>query len=236
MGNAMSDKQPREILLNPENKPIHAAIGQAIDSYAMVEGSQVFILEAILAIPPQMASVVFFSVQNVRSRHEMMQAILAIKHVDKYKKFWGKCGAFLQKLADFRNAVVHWHPVVAVYLDKKGAIQDHGYELKHGSAGNSFLPIRTRDFPDFLKDCQYIQQELLAFNGYLKGDSAYSASQDRFLQPNLRRNLAVLRQPPKLKEPQPPPKSSRASAKRPKPSSKQRRLRALAAQKRQRDV
>jgi hypothetical protein len=111
---AAESKPP--ILLNPEHKEIHSAIGRAVDAYAMVEGSQVFILQSILAIAHQPAATIFYAVQNVRTRHEMIQSLLNIRFGDTYKKYWASCGKFLQKLADFRNAIVHWQPVVTIYV------------------------------------------------------------------------------------------------------------------------
>jgi hypothetical protein len=70
----------KTILLNPESKEIHAAVGSAIDLYAHMEGSQSMLLETILAVPPHMASIVFFSVQNVRSRNEMIQSLLSARY------------------------------------------------------------------------------------------------------------------------------------------------------------
>jgi hypothetical protein len=90
IGDIMSDKPlaeqvPHEILLNPDHKEIHAAVGRAIDAYSHVEGSETFLLKTLLGTSPAMAGVVFNAVQNVHSRHEMIESMLELKHGEKYK-------------------------------------------------------------------------------------------------------------------------------------------------------
>jgi hypothetical protein len=210
------------ILLNPENKEIHSAMGRAIDAYANVEGSQVFLLETILGISTKEAVTIFFAVQNVRFRHEMFEQLLSAKHKDKYNEFWNKCGSFLEKLSKFRNAIVHWAPMVAIHRDKSGKVVQLEHKLGHPS--KSLLDITTTSISDFVKDCRYIQQEISALKRSLMDDDPALALPDKFQKPNLRRNLAVLQPPPKPKAPQP-----RRPPSVPKLSAAQKRAKALKA-------
>jgi hypothetical protein len=203
------------ILLNPEHKEIHSAIGQALDAYASVEGSQVMVLEAILKVSSSEAAIIFFSVQNTRSRCDMFDELLKVKHQSNYTKFWSKCQAFLLKLASYRNAVVHWHPVVALYQDSSGKVVDHAHELSDPWGGGYYHDIRSGDIPAFVEDCRYIEQELHALKRDLSGEPVELASPNRFVQPVIRENLAALRRPQMPKAPQAPrppsvPKLSRA--------------------------
>ena len=145
------------ILVNPETKEIHTAVGQAVDAYAGVEGAQAQMMEALLKLSAREASIIFYSVQNVRSRHEMIQELLKLRHKDKYKKFWSACWKFLRKLAIFRNALVHWHPILVVYLDESGQNTDDDHDHALGPPmGGDFEAVKASDIPPFLKDCHYI--------------------------------------------------------------------------------
>jgi hypothetical protein len=192
------------IVLNPENKEIHAAIGKALDAYASVEGAHVRVLESILKITPREAAIVLFSVQNARSRYEMIQELLKINHQEKYAKFWAGCQSFLLKLASYRNALVHWHHIMVVYMDKSGKFDGQSHELQDPWGGAYYDEIKASDVPAFDKDCRYIEQEIHALKRDLDGEPLERASPNRFLKPNLRQNLAVLPVRPKPKEPKAP--------------------------------
>jgi hypothetical protein len=222
----------RIVLLNPEQKDIHAPIGQAIDAYAHLEGSISMVLEALLGTSAAMASTVFFAVQNVRSRHEMIQSMMNLVHGNKYDAYWAKCAAFLQNLAKFRNALVHWQPRLTLYTTKTLKISRTAHELgAPTTAGSeSFLNIRAQDIPPFINDCRYIQQEIYALVHALNGGAPPAASPDKFLKPAIRPNLASLRPRPTPRAQKPRPQSSPASGRQKGSrtlSAKQRRLRAL---------
>jgi hypothetical protein len=195
------------VLLNPETKEIHAAMGRAIDAYANLEYSLTFLLQTLLAVPPHEASIVLFSVQNVRSRLEMIQTLLSAKHQDKYRKFWTKVSAFLFKLSVFRNAIVHWTPALSIYQSKDGKVTKHEHELMHPWNSPKYSTVTTKNIADFIADCRYIEQEIYALKRDLSGEPPERASPHRFLAPKIRPNLAHLRphQTPKERQPRRPP-------------------------------
>ena len=69
------------------NAQFHSAIGASLHKYSRVEVTQVRILEAILKIELTPASTLFFSVQNVRTRNEMIAGLLRHYHGDKLLSF-----------------------------------------------------------------------------------------------------------------------------------------------------
>lgn len=218
------------ILLNPENKAIHEAIGRAVDANAHLEGSQAMLLEQILGVPPHAAWIIFFSAQNTRARYEMLQALLSLKHGDKYTRFWKACGTFLQRLSKFRNALVHWQPAVSLYQNEKG-LSHHAHELMHPTK-MEFRTLKTEDVPNFVKDCRYIEQEIHALSRELKSPSG--TPPDKFSKPNLRQNLAVLeRRTSKARQSQKPQSKPMSLGKAKKLSARQRRERALRGSKQQ---
>lgn len=210
------------ILLNPEKTDLHTAIGQAVEAYAKVEGAQSMVLERLLNISSHEATVIFFSIQNVRTRNEAFQTLLTIKHKEKYTKFWKKVASFLSTLSKFRNGVVHWAPAVVLYRSKEGKTVKHEHELMHPAYNSKFDLIDRTKIDNFVKDCRYIEQEIHALKRELDGDPPERASPHRFLRPSIRPNLAFLQPPPtpKARQPRRPPSV-------PKLSAAQRRAKAL---------
>jgi hypothetical protein len=196
----------------PENyieKAIHAHMGQAIEAYSRVEQIQVQLLAVVLRLEYKMAAAIFYSVQNVRSRNEMIQTLLTLKYGEKYKEFWDSCTAFLSKLSVFRNAIVHWHPITIIALFSG----DRDYGLKNTSPLKQTRTLEAKDFPAFIGDCSYITMEIETFMWMLRGDAPQQQPswQEKFSQPITRQNQADLRPPPKPKAPKRPRKPSRAS-------------------------
>jgi hypothetical protein len=173
------------ILLNPETKEIHVLVGQAVDAYTHLEGAQAIMLEALLETPIRVAWIIYFSVQNSRGRLDMIGEILEAKHGTKYSKFWKECSKFLQKISQFRNALVHWQLGVSIYRDDEGGTL-HAHELMHPLGLATHETIRPNDIPDFIKDCRYIEQEIGALGRELKKPAA--ALDQRFTSPNIRKN------------------------------------------------
>ena len=91
------------------------AIGESIQAYAMVEAHQAAVLKALLSTDFRRAHTIFFAVQSVRSRSELLENLLQLELRSDLQKYWASCSNFLQKLANFRNAIAHWHPHVNVY-------------------------------------------------------------------------------------------------------------------------
>jgi len=147
---------PRTIPLNPENKAIHAQIGKAIEAFAMVEGAQAMLIQKLLNIDLQSAYAIFFAVQNVPSRNEMLTTLIRVRHGGKYDSYWRSCRVFLQKLAEFRNALAHWHPVVSVFTDKEMNERRFEYEIMDIRPSKSTAAIGVDGISPFIEDCRII--------------------------------------------------------------------------------
>jgi hypothetical protein len=210
-----------------QRKVIHGAIGEAMEAYAEVEMTLASVLRLLLHTELLEAHAVFFAIQNVRSRNELFQTLLTIRFKDDIKKFWNSCDKFLLTLAQYRNAIAHWHPLVTIYLDKndKATLKN---AIGHPAIRSSYKPLEIDDFPPFIKDCLYIRQELSGLISLLKDSPA--TFPDKFRQPIARRNQGVLRPHRKTKAQQHPPQSSRGKAPA-KQSAKQRRQRAFSKTK-----
>lgn len=211
---------------------LRVQIGESIEAYASVEAKQAFLLATILNLDWRRACVIFFAVQNVRARGEMVEELLGQGFDERLKKYWNSCNRFLEKLVRFRNALAHWQPYSNLYEGPKG---ERHYEPALGPPTLSDLkPLEAADLPAFVEDCEYIGGEIHKLDAMIKsGPRAWS---EKFQPPAIRQNRAVLRPLRTAKElqSQRPPSKPNFLQKGRKPSAKQRRQRAMskAAKKR----
>ena len=172
------------------------AIGTAVQAYGEVEASQSRLLQCILGVTITQAQTVFFTVQNVRGRNELFHSLLAHKYGDKHKKYWESCGRFLHTLSIFRNAIVHWHSLTIVYVNRTGdktkAPKSPEPAIRNPMPGRSGKTLRLDDFGPFIVDCGYIRAELDQFSGFLRQDDPDDdpTLHERFSRPLPRQNRA----------------------------------------------
>ena len=108
------------ITIREMRRELRMQIGESIEAYASVEARQAFLLKSILRIDYRKSCTIFFAVQNVRARGEMIQDLLDHGCDERLRNYWKSCNAFLLKLAQFRNALAHWQPYVNLYEDGGG--------------------------------------------------------------------------------------------------------------------
>jgi hypothetical protein len=210
----------------PYTNQLHQTVGKAIASYARVERMLTLLLGALLNIDTNQAHVVFFAIQNTRSRNEMFEALLTMHFKGAVKKYWDSCGAYLLALATFRNAIAHWHPYENTHLADPAKREA---TLQHPVPESNYKSIGVDEIAPFLADCRYIQGELTMLVEAVR-KSAPSTLPEKFQQPIAHRNQALLqpRRKPKAQQPQRPPSRASGLHKGRKPSARQRRERALA--------
>jgi len=187
---------------DPDDAPLLQAVGRAISDYAQVEFTLASILQNILGIDFRQAHAIFFAIQNTRARHELYQTLLELQFKSGIRKYWSSCGAFLQKLGLFRNALAHWHASVTMYVSKdENETPESEYRLSHPVPGSGFRTIGLEDLKLFTADCNAIRKDLTALVFLTK--ERPDALPEIFLKPISHRNQADLRPPPRPKAPQP---------------------------------
>jgi hypothetical protein len=67
------------VTIREMRQEIRVQIGESIEAYAPVEAKQAFLLKSILNVDYRKACIIFFAVQNVRARGEMIQDLLGHK-------------------------------------------------------------------------------------------------------------------------------------------------------------
>jgi hypothetical protein len=202
----------------PEPSSLHLAVGRGIDAYSRVEAEQAFLLKAILKTDIRTAYLICFAVQNTRSRVDLIENLLRYKFSNKFETYWDSCSKFIGILAQFRNAIAHWHPSLKIYSDVSN-------ELRYVQSIAPPVPsnlrhIEEKDIPAFVADCENICAALRDLSKFIS--SRRRSLPQKFQQPLAYRNQADLQPPPIPKAPQPlrPPS-------RPKLSRAQKRAKAL---------
>lgn len=214
---------------------LYAAVGRAIGAYASAESAQVTLLAVILQIDRERAQIIFYAVQNARNRTEMFESLLHRTYGDVFHAYWAQCSQFFAKVTLFRNAVAHWHSGFRVSVGGSHKGPQRGRPiLRHPIPGRDVAPLSSEQFPSFMEDCKYIQEEFRGLALFLHEATQDSPLPEKYRQPTIRPNLADLlpRRKPKARQPQRPPSRASDEQKGKKPSRKQRRQRALAAAKR----
>lgn len=208
---------------------LHKAIGKAIDAYSLVEGAQAVLLEHLLKISPLQSWVVSKAIQNTRARGAMFGELINIRCEGQLDKHWAKCQNFLFRLADFRNAIVHWH--MGMMYVRHPNFSDSRFALM-AMPPNGTLPITELEIGPFIDDCEYIKAVLVELWVIIDGwpSTSIEASAIRPIRPNA---AAIPKsRNPKASQPQrPPSKPSLLRKSGKKPSSAERRRHALGQKK-----
>lgn len=195
-------------IITPDRDEFLRTVGEAVEAYARVEASLARLLSTILEIDAWEAEVVFYTIQNVKSRNEMFRNLMANKFNARYDAYWKSAANYLNILSAFRNALVHWHPQPNAVV---GGISYIESAIRNPMPGKT-VKLNRKSIAPFLDDCSYIRGEIDHLAGAIR--AAYSgktdeASLEKFSQTLTRRNQSVLEPPPMRKAPEPPPASSR---------------------------
>src|SRR5260370_14951233 len=191
----MAAGQSRDILLK--------AIGEAVEAYTAVEAAQFQLLAIILGVNDDKAAIIFFAVQGVRSRQQMLEALLLEIYGQTYQKYWASYTSYITKLSEFRNAIVHWHHVT---ISNAEGPSEAG--IRPATPTGRGRALTVSQLRPFIQDCIRARVETDQFATFLR-DGGEPTLRDRFLQPLTYRNQAALQPPPTPKAQQSQPRSSR---------------------------
>jgi hypothetical protein len=186
------NKSPEPIpVLGPSlPKQVHEAIGKAIEAYALVEGEQVLVLQSVIGSDYPTATIIAFSM-NANSRCQMIGELLGRTYKGTLDTYWNSCRKFLGKLAQYRNAIAHWHPYVEIYEDQSNKVYIK-HVLNQPKLGKKiYESLDDQSVLPFIKDCHYIRSQLQDLNNEVlrKPDAEFA---ERFGRPLARQNEALI--------------------------------------------
>ncbi|MEN3238963.1 hypothetical protein PUR29_36620 [Methylobacterium ajmalii] len=141
------------VLVTEDQSEFHRKVGEAFEYYSRFEGYHSRILSSILNIDDDQGTLIFFTVQNVKSRNELILSLLEMKYGIKYRDFWRSVATFIENLAAFRNVLAHGHRIV---LGESG--------LHHPMPGK-YSTILGSQIKYFLEDCELMNHVLSVFRG-----------------------------------------------------------------------
>ena len=179
------------------------AIGEAVEAYTAVEAAQSQLLAIILGVNDDKAAIIFFAVQNVRLQQRMFEGLLLEKYGQTHQKYWASYASYIFKLAEFRNAIVHWH-----HITIQNATGPSEAGMRRPTPKGRGYAVTVSQLRTFIQDCVRARLETDEFATFLR-DGGGPTLHDRFLRPIVYRNQAVLPPLPMPKAQQSQPRSSR---------------------------
>ena len=141
--------------------------GKAIQKYAELEHSLGSLYAFLMGVPPEIAGITFFKIQNTRSRTAILDKLLKRKCGNTYNVFWNPLGKLLGELDQKRNEIVHWGTIVEIVLGAQDGTQelvlmpsnlwDHKLEPR----------INGEDLYAFIVKCDFIQRSVNVFEAVI---------------------------------------------------------------------
>lgn len=92
----------------------HVTRSGAINEYSRIENFLCGLMAHFLGAEPEPTAIIFYRINNARSRNTMIEQLMTRRYGDTYSKFWsgykGQPGIikFLRKADQGRNEIVHW--------------------------------------------------------------------------------------------------------------------------------
>jgi hypothetical protein len=169
---------------------VHEAIGKAIEAYALVEGEQVLVLQSVIGSDYPTATIIAFSM-NANSRCQMIGELLGHTYKGALDTYWKSCRKFLGKLAAYRNAIAHWHPLVEIYEDQSNRVYIK-HVLNHPKSGKLYESLDDQSVLPFIEDCHYIRSQLQDLNNEVLRKPRNAEFDERFGRPLARQNEALI--------------------------------------------
>lgn len=154
---------PMDALYLFDQSPTHThfmiARSQAIEQYANIENALATICAHLMDVKPDICGVMFYKMNNARSRLMVIDRLLHKKHGNTYNLFWNSLFKELRQLDDRRNLIVHW-------ITKKSGQSSPG---TNGIFWSSLIAPNTHDVNE--NASELFQTDLYAF--ILKCDFFY---------------------------------------------------------------
>ena len=156
----------------------------AIDAYARVERSLVYLLTTILEVDIKYTSLIVSKITVARFRNKVVHDILDDKTENRYEKFTKSAFKIVDKLDATRNKVVHWH-MHQNAMDNPDIDEENLYMLiPLGDAFADSPRLYRSNITDFFRKANFLALELMTFDHFLIGmaEDLPQPWRDRFSQ------------------------------------------------------
>lgn len=138
--------------------PIWAARGRSIQSYSALEQALCRVFAEAGGMSHAAASVIFFRINNARSRGQMLEKLIRLKHGAAYNVFVTSLLKNMSPIDQRRNEIVHWQSVNNVAIDADGktvaviTLRPPNY---WETTGQSAPSITVADLSEFNAKCEF---------------------------------------------------------------------------------
>lgn len=141
------------------------ARAKAVEEYGKIEQSLCLLVAALLQIDPGYAGILFFRINNARSRNEAVQALVRKRDGTKFNRFLNPLFKMLNATDQVRNQIVHWSIAHSVSWSPTGG-QLHDWHLMPPNVWDrkSETPIiSTQHLDEFADKCDVLSRSINMF-------------------------------------------------------------------------
>lgn len=155
-------------MANDDINLLMLARGSAIQAYANLEQSLCFLFSSFLGTTPELASFVFYKINNARARNTIMLDLFKRQyHLKKHEVFIKSALQFIRPLDQSRNEIVHWHALGKTSTSETGVTTEVMLAPPNfwvtTKAGTSHAKFDLDSLVEFSQKCNFISEILMMF-------------------------------------------------------------------------
>lgn len=175
------------------------ARAEAIDAYAELERSLMFLLSLMIGGKQHHSSIILSRLHNTRSRNVIIQKIVDNDTNKKYRLFTNSAFKMVSEADEFRNHLVHWHMIQMNTIDRSTSGEKYYALIPTGPLTGKFPRIYKKEIDDFRVKTKFLALQLNNFETFLNPEIPLS---DDWPQPLRDIFLQALSYPPQAGHPQ----------------------------------
>ena len=143
--------------------------GKAIASYAGVEQGLCMLFSVFADVKLDVASLIFFRIQNTKTLGEIFDLLLKKKHGEHYSVFWKSFDKTVRQLTETRNRIVHWsvaNNITGDGLAGLGLVPPDFWNMKMDQK-----QVTKDDLIEFMMKCDFVNRLCTMFFLYLQPET-----------------------------------------------------------------
>jgi hypothetical protein len=186
MSDASQNFDLAEALRHQSRQDLALARAVALDAYAAVEASLCALFARLLGTDEGSAGIVFYRINNARSRNGMIEKLLKRRKGADHNLWWNSMVAIMRIADERRNEIVHWHGVAHIFQNETTSefVVTHRLEPPNYLVRTDQTPsLGPEEMAEFVIRCDFIARSLNMFMLELRGKLAHEPWHDIFRQP-----------------------------------------------------
>ena len=195
-----SDDKPGEVYslgAHPRDIDFLVLRSLAIEQYANIEQALCRLFSDLMQAPLDRIAIVFFRINNTRSRNSFLQQLLKKEHGDKYDLYWhgkqpghnnvlGMMG-LINYLDDTRNKIVHWNLISSIdFSTTPPSTKETLAAPNYFNLGPNSERIDKNIISDFIQKANFVSRSINMFSITFKTSLAVPDSECESWRNNIR--------------------------------------------------